>query len=47
MNVELALVFVFTVTLIGGEQVVPRQTSGARQSAVVAQVVLQAFAPQM
>jgi hypothetical protein len=47
MNCAFALVFVFTVTLIGGEQVVPMQTSGVRQSAVVAQVVLHALVPQM
>jgi hypothetical protein len=35
------------VTLIGGEQVVPMQTSGETQSVLLAQVVLQAFVPQM
>ena len=47
MNCALALVFVFTVTLIGGTQAPPAQMSGETQSAVVVHVVLQAFVPQM
>jgi hypothetical protein len=47
MNVELALVFVFTVMLTGGMHVPLAQMSGATQSAVTVQVVLQAPVPHM